>query len=352
MQIGAVSRKGLMAGRRGFTLIELLVVVAIIAILISILMPALTGARRQTRAVKCAVSLGDVGKAFAVYLNENNDTYPSSYVYAYDSEGHWDPAQQATMESGQFGYVHWSWFLYNKGAVKDDAFTCPEMPKGGLPRTNPGRDASNCEPGQLDWQNNTTPTAIEDKQARRIAFTANQNIISRNKFQQSWPDNPRNDISVRSSDIRESRPVVLATEWNRNWHLIQQAERPGVVKSHRPVNVVYSQTAGNQPFYEIATPNPNFQYGDPDAQEAFGLSPQRVLDEKSDGIFQTGVFEGNAVGRHHPGNDKFGGTTNFMYTDGSVARKFIIETLKGREWGKKVYSLSGDHTEIGFTEHQ
>lgn len=56
--------------RGGFTLIELLVVVAIIALLISILLPSLNRAREQTRSLVCMSNLRSVMQALATYDTE------------------------------------------------------------------------------------------------------------------------------------------------------------------------------------------------------------------------------------------------------------------------------------------
>lgn len=53
-----------------FTLIELLVVVAIIALLISILLPSLNGARRQAKQVQCLTNMASIGKASMFYAQE------------------------------------------------------------------------------------------------------------------------------------------------------------------------------------------------------------------------------------------------------------------------------------------
>ena len=60
----------------GFTLIELLVVVAIIALLISILLPSLSRARAQARTAVCASRISQLAKAILLYADDYNDTPP------------------------------------------------------------------------------------------------------------------------------------------------------------------------------------------------------------------------------------------------------------------------------------
>ena len=73
-----------MKERRGFTLIELLVVISIIALLIGLLMPALSWARRSSRRAACLSNLHQIGLAFQTYLPDNDDILP--YVLPFDKQ--------------------------------------------------------------------------------------------------------------------------------------------------------------------------------------------------------------------------------------------------------------------------
>ena len=70
-----------MKKRKGFTLIELLVVISIIALLISILMPALNKARGQAQMAMCSTQIHGIGIAIGIYKADLDtdkiwETYP------------------------------------------------------------------------------------------------------------------------------------------------------------------------------------------------------------------------------------------------------------------------------------
>ena len=91
---------------RGFTLIELLVVVSIIALLVSILLPALSKAREQARMAMCLHNLKQLGIVWTMYWEEHDE-------YLYDHP--WFP---------------WNPILNYEGG-SEGVLTCPSMYRYG-----------------------------------------------------------------------------------------------------------------------------------------------------------------------------------------------------------------------------
>jgi prepilin-type N-terminal cleavage/methylation domain-containing protein/prepilin-type processing-associated H-X9-DG protein len=79
----------------GFTLVELLVVIGIIALLMGILLPSISGSRRQARALQCASNIRQLCTAIFGYAAENKGRFPTNlqspapgtYWYRPDSAG-------------------------------------------------------------------------------------------------------------------------------------------------------------------------------------------------------------------------------------------------------------------------
>ncbi|MEM9914253.1 MAG: prepilin-type N-terminal cleavage/methylation domain-containing protein [Planctomycetota bacterium] len=100
------------SSRQAFTLIELLVVISIIALLIGILLPALSSARQSANATTCLSRMRQMGQALNIYAIENKQSLPPGF----------DPAN---------GGTNWALLIYNTMGASGTTFD-EQSEDGGL----------------------------------------------------------------------------------------------------------------------------------------------------------------------------------------------------------------------------
>ena len=152
--------------RNGFTLVELLVVIGIIAVLIAILLPALTGARRSANTVKCLSNLRQIGIAFQMYSQNNKGVWPVA-VHEKDSHMPLPDERRWYHFVGEYVVNRELEKLTDVENLRDNTviWGCPEW--RGLDDYDPGDFASKVRTG---YGMNYYPLFFEDGSTKNLAY--------------------------------------------------------------------------------------------------------------------------------------------------------------------------------------
>ncbi len=118
--------------KRAFTLLELLIAIAILAILVAILLPALVAARREGRAAACGARLRELGHALHMYANDYEGRCLPLAYWSFEVIGtgpaiYWWGSNETGAIDHEKGFA---WPYLQSPLSAGSVFECPEQPWG------------------------------------------------------------------------------------------------------------------------------------------------------------------------------------------------------------------------------
>jgi prepilin-type processing-associated H-X9-DG protein len=358
--IDLLDRQSEICRRIGFTLVELLTVIGIIALLIGVLLPALSKAREAANTARCGSNLHVIGQGIAIYIVDYKGVLPPSNTW----KGLQISPGQQLPSTPLYGTIHWSSFLYSRHDLSNattiynspvgwEAFQCPSLPDGGLPPADTYTGNSTL-PNEASGIDPVTGQPIIDAQAPRLAYTINEALCPRGFFVANafvaGAQIQRPYQFVRAASVQHSSSTILATElWGIQTMMeVDSLVSPGqgnfVSAARRPVSGYMSNLVGPEFLWQL-------QLGGAYASR-FPLIRAAVTDLSPNPAPNSSPYTSPAttldwVGRNH-GRRALDNTgfdlrrTNFLYLDGHVETKNIRDTLSPvYQWGDQFYSLTG-----------
>jgi prepilin-type N-terminal cleavage/methylation domain-containing protein len=155
---------GCARARRGFTLIELLVVIAIIALLVSILLPALAGARNEARKLVSQINLRNMAQASATYAISGKDAIPGSPT---TSGASYLPQTRVPLAGGVWNGISTTIYDWMGPLAEQMGYQGPGNPQ------NPAENTHALRAARFDWYRNNVPVFRDPNNAvQAIVFNA------------------------------------------------------------------------------------------------------------------------------------------------------------------------------------
>jgi prepilin-type N-terminal cleavage/methylation domain-containing protein len=195
---------------RAFTLVELLVVIGIIAVLISVLLPALGKARQSANLIDCQARLRQIGQALHIYTTQNKGLLPWSVV-KHDKNG-LTPWEDGVLPNASNKEVDWFWTFTLSEIMDRNIFGSDGFVRHMSPVF---RDKDTIEPP-------TTPRYVNHYTANERLMWANMDVDSAPTTYGGGPGKAGNDLVQRHiSSVKPSGVFVIwdapqAMDYNYN----------------------------------------------------------------------------------------------------------------------------------------
>lgn len=253
--------------KTAFTLVELLVVIGIIALLISILLPALSKAREHARAAACLSNMRQIGIGMIMYANENNGLVVPIVVDQNDA----DPSKLRTWDELLEPYLGSGVDIQNKGD------------QDNVKATGRGTNLFACPSDGEDRLNDSEPRSY----SRVLFYTT---------LWETWPDPPSPAVptnywdTYKITQIRRSSDTFMVAEWHHLRNIRYQNGLPIMVLYNQFKDLVDSQwglTWWTPNFGKFHGNSSNFAFFDGHAET---VSREEALNYRQHWYFKQGYY--------------------------------------------------------------